>query len=80
MLSWPADMRTGSLCPDTADEAKTLIPSLATKFDDEALQPILEELQKLRKIDALIQADGPQADFSDRGSVWIAGYEGNIMN
>lgn len=38
----------GSLCPDTADEAKTLIPSLATKFEDEALQPILDELQKLQ--------------------------------
>ncbi|KAF2636147.1 hypothetical protein P280DRAFT_158735 [Massarina eburnea CBS 473.64] len=38
----------GSLGPDSADEAKTLIPSLATKFEDEQLQPILEELQKLQ--------------------------------
>jgi len=42
-----------SLCPDSADEAKTLIPSLATKFDDETLQPILDELQKLRMSDRL---------------------------
>ncbi|PVH91615.1 hypothetical protein DM02DRAFT_334881 [Periconia macrospinosa] len=38
----------GSLGPDSADEAKTLIPSLAPKFEDETLQPILEELQKLQ--------------------------------
>jgi hypothetical protein len=41
----------GSLCPDTADEAKTLIPSLAAKFEDDKLQPILEELQKLRMLE-----------------------------
>jgi hypothetical protein len=38
----------GSLCCDTADEAKTLIPSLASKMDDESLQPVLDELQKYR--------------------------------
>ncbi|KAL5370881.1 hypothetical protein PMIN06_012822 [Paraphaeosphaeria minitans] len=36
----------GSLCCDTADEAKTLVPSLASKMDDESLQPVLDELQK----------------------------------
>lgn len=38
----------GSLCCDTADEAKTLIPSLSSKMDDESLQPVLDELQKYR--------------------------------
>lgn len=66
-----ADVRAGSLCPDTADEAKTLIPSLATKFDDDNLQPILDELQKLRKFEVGRDPDITQADFSARGSVWI---------
>lgn len=46
--------RVGSLCCDTADEAKTLIPSLASKMDDESLQPVLDELQKYRTHDPLI--------------------------
>ncbi|KAF1975702.1 hypothetical protein BU23DRAFT_66596 [Bimuria novae-zelandiae CBS 107.79] len=36
----------GSLCPDSADEAKTLIPSLTSKVDDETLEAALQELQK----------------------------------
>ncbi|KAF2874674.1 HRDC-like protein [Massariosphaeria phaeospora] len=39
----------GSLTCDSADEAKTLIPSLANKFSDEELQPLLDEIQKLRE-------------------------------
>ncbi|ORY14558.1 HRDC-like protein [Clohesyomyces aquaticus] len=38
----------GSLACDSADEAKTLIPSLANKMTDEALQSMLDEMQKLR--------------------------------
>ncbi|PSN59543.1 hypothetical protein BS50DRAFT_640892 [Corynespora cassiicola Philippines] len=38
----------GSLSCDTADEAKTLIPSLATKITDEELGPMLEEMSKLQ--------------------------------
>lgn len=34
----------GSLCCDTAEEAKTLIPSLADKRSDEDLQELLEEV------------------------------------
>ena len=37
-----------SLCPDSADEAKTLIPSLQSKIDDESLEATLQELQKHR--------------------------------
>ncbi|KAJ9144860.1 hypothetical protein NKR19_g6235 [Coniochaeta hoffmannii] len=37
----------GSLCCETADEAKTLIPSLADKISDEDLQTLLDELYKL---------------------------------
>jgi len=37
-----------NLCPQTADEAKSCIPSL-NKTDDDVLQPILDELQTLRK-------------------------------
>ncbi|KAJ4296313.1 RNA polymerase B [Kalmusia sp. IMI 367209] len=65
----------GSLCPDTADEAKTLIPSLATKLDDEALQPVLDELQKLRMAALVNPTDITMANFSGRGSLWIDGYE-----
>ena len=37
----------GSLNCETADEAKTLIPSLANKIDDNILQELLDEMQKL---------------------------------
>ncbi|KAK5117612.1 hypothetical protein LTR62_005035 [Meristemomyces frigidus] len=37
-----------SLCPDTAEEAKTLVPSLEDKIDDETLQAVLDEISKLR--------------------------------
>ncbi|KAF2019893.1 hypothetical protein BU24DRAFT_459516 [Aaosphaeria arxii CBS 175.79] len=38
----------GSLYCDTADEAKTLIPSIATKISDETLQNLLDEATKLQ--------------------------------
>ncbi len=72
-LTWKLTM-SGSLCPDTADEAKTLVPSLAPKFEDDALQPILDELQKLRKLGLLTPSDITQADFSARGSIWIRNF------
>ncbi|KAK3330302.1 HRDC-like protein [Apodospora peruviana] len=37
----------GSLCCDSADECKTLIPSLADKISDEDLQELLDEMGKL---------------------------------
>ncbi|EEB05444.1 DNA-directed RNA polymerase II complex subunit Rpb4 [Schizosaccharomyces japonicus yFS275] len=39
----------GTLCCEDAEEARTLIPSLATKISDESLQGILDELSTLRK-------------------------------
>ncbi|KAF2498457.1 hypothetical protein BU16DRAFT_558518 [Lophium mytilinum] len=39
----------GSLLCDSADEAKTLIPSIATKISDNDLQELLDEMQKLRR-------------------------------
>ncbi|RDA82712.1 hypothetical protein CP532_4848 [Ophiocordyceps camponoti-leonardi (nom. inval.)] len=38
----------GSLCCENADEAKTLIPSLADKITDEDLQELLDEISKLQ--------------------------------
>ncbi|KAK2629490.1 hypothetical protein QTJ16_000310 [Diplocarpon rosae] len=37
----------GSLCCDTAEEAKTLIPSLTDKITDDELQALLDEITKL---------------------------------
>lgn len=37
----------GSLCCDTAEEAKTLIPSLQDKIGDDDLQELLDEITKL---------------------------------
>ncbi|PAA79027.1 hypothetical protein BOX15_Mlig024392g2, partial [Macrostomum lignano] len=34
-----------NLCPETAEEAKALIPSLAGRFEDEDLNQILEDLR-----------------------------------
>lgn len=40
--------RLGSLCCDSAEEAKTLIPSLADKIDDDVLQDLLDQMAKLQ--------------------------------
>merc|ERR1711992_47558 len=37
-----------NLCPETAEEAKTLIPSLEGRFEDEELQAILDDIQTNR--------------------------------
>lgn len=37
-----------NLCPETPDEAKSLIPSLEGRFDDEELASILEDIQTKR--------------------------------
>lgn len=39
--------RSGSLCCDSAEEAKTLIPSLTDKITDDDLQELLDEITKL---------------------------------
>ena len=38
----------GSLCCETAEEAKTLVPSLGNKIEDERLQELLDDITKLR--------------------------------
>ena len=43
-----ADLIVGSLCCETAEEAKTLIPSLANKISDADLQALLEDIAKLQ--------------------------------
>ncbi|KAF2847619.1 hypothetical protein T440DRAFT_520747 [Plenodomus tracheiphilus IPT5] len=43
----------GTLTPETAEEATYLIPSLATKMHADDLQPILDELNKLREFDRI---------------------------
>ena len=42
---------TGSLCCDSAEEARTLIPSLEGKIADEDLQVVLDNISKLRVFD-----------------------------
>jgi hypothetical protein len=64
----------GSLCCDTADEAKTLIPSLAPKMDDESLQPVLDELQKYRMPTPSRSCNVAVADFFIRGSLDHVSY------
>ena len=41
----------GSLCCDTAEEAKMLIPSLANKISDADLTELLEDITRLRIVD-----------------------------
>jgi len=41
-----------NLCPDTSDEAKTLIPSLHGRKDDEDLQRLLDDLAESRRFQA----------------------------
>ncbi|XP_035697365.1 DNA-directed RNA polymerase II subunit RPB4 [Branchiostoma floridae] len=37
-----------NLCPESAEEAKSLIPSLEGRFEDEELQQILDDIQTKR--------------------------------
>ena len=37
-----------NLCPETAEEAKSLIPSLEGRFDDDDLQQLLDDIQTHR--------------------------------
>jgi len=60
----------GSLACDSADEAKTLIPSLATKMNDDVLQSLLDEMTKLRAFNFAHSAES-HTNFSDRGPFWI---------
>jgi len=39
---------TATLCCDTAEEARTLVPSLEGKISDDELQQVLDEISKLR--------------------------------
>ncbi|XP_017777770.1 PREDICTED: DNA-directed RNA polymerase II 16 kDa polypeptide-like isoform X2 [Nicrophorus vespilloides] len=39
-----------NLCPETTDEAKSLIPSLEGRFEDEDLQTVLEDIQTKRSL------------------------------
>jgi hypothetical protein len=54
------DDTPGTLTPDSADEATTLIPSLAGKMDTETLQPILDELTKMRTSEKIAEAGRDQ--------------------
>jgi DNA-directed RNA polymerase II subunit RPB4 len=37
-----------NLCPETAEEAKSLIPSLEGRFDEEELNSLLDDIQTKR--------------------------------
>lgn len=43
-----ADIVLGTLCPESAEEAKTLIPSLQNKISDDDLDQLLKEINDLR--------------------------------
>ena len=45
--SWTNRM-AGTLCCDTVEEARTLVPSLEGKISDDDLQQILDDISKLR--------------------------------
>lgn len=45
-----ADSFVASLCCADAEEAKTLIPSIVDKISNEDLDPILEQINKLRTV------------------------------
>lgn len=42
----------GNLCPESAEEARALIPSLNGKLDDDLLQKILEDMATARRLQA----------------------------
>lgn len=41
-----------NLTPGDADEAKTLVPSLTSRFDDEEIEAMIEELAQYRQLAA----------------------------
>lgn len=46
--AWINVVFIGSLCCESAEEAKTLIPSLSSKISDMDLQELLDDITKLR--------------------------------
>lgn len=40
----------GNLCPEVAEEAKALIPSLEGRFEDEELRQILDDIGTKRSL------------------------------
>lgn len=40
----------GNLCPETAEEARALIPSLSGKIEEDLLQKILEDMATARRL------------------------------
>ena len=55
----------GTLTPDSADEATTLIPSLADKMDSDSLQSILDELTKMRASSSLLTLSAEPPHHTD---------------
>ncbi|CAG8541252.1 5753_t:CDS:2 [Paraglomus occultum] len=41
-----------NLCPEELDEAKSLVPSLARRFEDDEIRQMLEEIATLKKYQA----------------------------
>lgn len=39
-----------NLCPETTEEAKSLIPSLEGRFEDDDLRQVLEDIQTKRSL------------------------------
>ena len=42
----------GNLCPETAEEARALIPSLNGKIEEDLLQKILDDMVTARRLQA----------------------------
>lgn len=40
----------GNLCPESAEEARALIPSLNGKLEDDLLQKVLEDMSTARRL------------------------------
>ena len=42
----------GNLCPESAEEARALVPSLNGKLDEDLLQKILDDMSTARRLQA----------------------------
>lgn len=42
----------GNLCPESAEEARALVPSLNGKLDEDLLQKILDDMATARRLQA----------------------------
>ncbi len=63
-----------NLCPETAEEAKSLIPSLEGRFDEDELNGLLDDIQTKRSFQYWTFISSLTVNFFSKKNVWIISF------